>query len=660
MVTLSKNGNAIVFEFEDNSRYLYNGTIEVPINSLTLVTDESEMAVFKKSASNDVFLSALYSELGMTKAELEEWFKENAVGSYGSEITPEDVEEMIEDATEDYFDGVEYVSAESKINFKHGTTVKGYIDASPFIVDGMVDNVAIVGNNLVITFNVDSGKQPISIPLTDIFNPSNYYTKTEVDNALSGKADTSAVTEAITAAVSGKVDTSTFETYSGSVETALSGKADIANVYAKSETSGATQISTALNAKQDTLSAGTNITISGNVISAEGVTVDTALDSGSTNPVENRVIYNKFDEVEEVTAAALNELNDDVSGINDALSGKQDTLIAGDNITISGNVISADGGGKAIEAGRGISITTGETADTVSFNLPISAGTGENSFYGISNNNVQQKNSFALGSGNTITAVSANLAYSFFIGNNNSTQGGSNTIIGRNNGIGLASNVNIIIGGYNGTAQQKSYNYIFGERNYSNAASGMCLGFNDVINNDNEIATGIFNVSNTGSTNADKTAFSVGNGTANNARHNAFEIRKNGDIYITLDGQDVKLQDNLGGGEVSSAITSGDTNAVAGGAVYDRFDEVEQVTAAALNALNDALSGKADTSAVTTVSDALTAHTANTTVHTTAAEKTAWDGAVTALGGLKLQQLTQAQYDALATKDNSTVYIIVN
>jgi hypothetical protein len=43
-----------------------------------------------------------------------------------------------------------------------------------------------------------------------------------------------------------------------------------------------------------------------------------------------------------------------------------------------------------------------------------------------------------------------------------------------------------------------------------------------------------------------------------------------------------------------------------------------------------------------------------------------WDGAatnasnaITALGGLKLVKLTQAQYDALATKDNSTLYVIV-
>ena len=55
-----------------------------------------------------------------------------------------------------------------------------------------------------------------------------------------------------------------------------------------------------------------------------------------------------------------------------------------------------------------------------------------------------------------------------------------------------------------------------------------------------------------------------------------------------------------------------------------RLSEDEEVTAAALNALN-------------------TATAANTT----------------ALGGLKLVSLTQAQYDALVTKDASTLYLIV-
>lgn len=64
---------------------------------------------------------------------------------------------------------------------------------------------------------------------------------------------------------------------------------------------------------------------------------------------------------------------------------------------------------------------------------------------------------------------------------------------------------------------------------------------------------------------------------------------------------------------------------------------------------------------------ALTEHTDDTTVHVTSAEKVSWDGAatnasnaVTALGGLKLVKLTQSEYDALQTKDASTLYIIVN
>ncbi len=70
--------------------------------------------------------------------------------------------------------------------------------------------------------------------------------------------------------------------------------ADLSNYYTKSETSGATQISTALASKQTTLTAGTGIDITDNVISATGgggsITIDTSLDSGSTNAVANSAI----------------------------------------------------------------------------------------------------------------------------------------------------------------------------------------------------------------------------------------------------------------------------------------------------------------------------------------------------------------------------------
>lgn len=91
------------------------------------------------------------------------------------------------------------------------------------------------------------------------------------------------------------------------------------DVTKKADTSAVTE---ALSAKQDALVSGTNIkTInsqsilgSGN-ITIQGGTVDTELDETSENPVQNKVIYAKIDEVEEVTAAALNVLNDNFGGL---------------------------------------------------------------------------------------------------------------------------------------------------------------------------------------------------------------------------------------------------------------------------------------------------------------------------------------------------------
>ena len=95
MISLQKTGNAIKFTFDDNGRYLYNGTIEVPVNSLTLVTDGSDMFTFKKSATNDIFVSGLYSEIGMTKAELISFYKNNMVDSF---INADDAQSMIDES----------------------------------------------------------------------------------------------------------------------------------------------------------------------------------------------------------------------------------------------------------------------------------------------------------------------------------------------------------------------------------------------------------------------------------------------------------------------------------------------------------------------------------------------------------------------------------
>ena len=89
------------------------------------------------------------------------------------------------------FGDVRYISRSKRINFyssSNSDRVLAWIDTSDFVKDGMVDNVEIkvIGGKsyLVITFNTDSGKQPIQISITDIFDASNYYTKEEIDSKL--------------------------------------------------------------------------------------------------------------------------------------------------------------------------------------------------------------------------------------------------------------------------------------------------------------------------------------------------------------------------------------------------------------------------------------------------------------------------------------------
>lgn len=334
------------------------------------------------------------------------------------------------------------------------------------------------------------------------------------------------------------------------------------------------------------------------LVSAGTVDTNTFYIITDATPVDISNYYTSAQTNAAITAAVSGKV--DTSAITSSVtSASTDTEIPTAKAVYDAIPTGGTGGGKAIEAGRGISITTGETADTVSFSLPISAGTGTDSLK-------------IAGTSSTVASGNRSIA----VGNNANAYGMQSVAINQSTANGQDSFSQ-------GTSYaQKAFSSAFGQQNYSN--------------NSVELSCGQYNNSVSASTtfgDSGNTLFSVGNGTANNARHNAFEIRQNGDIYITLDGQDVKLQDQLGGGgSASSAITSGDTNAVAGGAVYDRFDEVEQVTARALNELSEA-----DEVAARALVDL--------------------DGR---FGGLKLVKITQSAYDALTTKDSNTLYVITS
>ena len=77
---------------------------------------------------------------------------------------------------------LEWDSNAKSLKLYSGNHLLATVDGTTWVKDGMVESVAVVGNNLEITFNTDSGKEKISVPLTDVFNPDNYYNKTEIDS----------------------------------------------------------------------------------------------------------------------------------------------------------------------------------------------------------------------------------------------------------------------------------------------------------------------------------------------------------------------------------------------------------------------------------------------------------------------------------------------
>ena len=160
-----------------------------------------------------------------------------------------------------------------------------------------------------------------------------YVTQNDIDAAVSGKADTSAVTASLAALDEKKLDASAYT------------PTDLSNYYTKDETSGATEIATALDGKADIEDIPTNVS---ELVNDEGYVTQNDIDaavSGKVNTTDFNTYSantdNRLSEDEEVTSAALNALNA-VSGDVNTLSGQVAT-ISGDIQTLSGSVESLHG-----------------------------------------------------------------------------------------------------------------------------------------------------------------------------------------------------------------------------------------------------------------------------------------------------------------------------
>lgn len=63
--------------------------------------------------------------------------------------------------------------------------------------------------------------------------------------------------------------------------------------------------------------------------------------------------------------------------------------------------------------------------------------------------------------------------------------------------------------------------------------------------NPHEVGFGTYNVTHSGVNDSEKTSFTIGNGTSDFDRKNAFEIRRNGDIYMWIEGEYMKINNLL-------------------------------------------------------------------------------------------------------------------
>lgn len=69
-----------------------------------------------------------------------------------------------------------------EIQLYAGPNVIATINANDFVKDGMVEDAFVSGESIYITFNTDAGSgKTIEVPISDIFDPDNYYTKDDID-----------------------------------------------------------------------------------------------------------------------------------------------------------------------------------------------------------------------------------------------------------------------------------------------------------------------------------------------------------------------------------------------------------------------------------------------------------------------------------------------
>ena len=318
MINIVKNSNdSFKVTFDDQQFYLQDGVILLPMNSLVLVIDSSDIATFKKVDNGDVFFSSLISEVefngeSVTKSTIYDKFAETCTAPAGADPAKQITSVELEDG------GTKLVLE----NFSGGTVASA--DTTMFVADSYVKDAYTSGTTLYLVIDTISGDTLVEVDMEDVLDQ--YYTISETDTLLAEKMDLSDWQSAEEAIAHSLSDLNTdVQSVSGSLVN-----------YATTATTNA--LSGAIDGLSDGLSA---YTLQSDFESMERVTAE-ALYRISGDCVAISGAVENMDLSDYATTGQMATLSGQVTANTAAISNKQNTLTAGNNITISADTISSD------------------------------------------------------------------------------------------------------------------------------------------------------------------------------------------------------------------------------------------------------------------------------------------------------------------------------
>lgn len=361
MISINKQGNAIVIEFTDNDKYLFNGKIEVAPNELIVVVDQSDMVTFKRASNGDVLFSQLVDDIQIagspvTKDTVIDQFAIIGFTSGGgggepgavSSVNGQTGDVIITPASLNVYTRAEVdadINAETTERQKQDSALGGMIAAETAAREQAIaskQDTLVSGQNIK-TINNQSllGKGNITVEAgtsnwNDITGKPEFaeVATTGSYNDLTNKPTIPDVSNLAT-----KAEIADMETRSHAAATYAT-KAEIPSLdgyLTETEASETYATKEQVSSKQDQLVSGTNIkTINGQTLLGEGnieiqgggtITVDSELSTTSENPVQNKVITNAINGKQDAGDYALKSEIPDTSELatKEELAAKLDT-----------------------------------------------------------------------------------------------------------------------------------------------------------------------------------------------------------------------------------------------------------------------------------------------------------------------------------------------